>query len=88
MRINQVSAAVGVSVRTVERDLAAQGTSFADELATARLDAALVRLAGPAHISDIAFALGFNDLSAFNRRFKARFGHTPHEERAMRRTRR
>lgn len=88
LRVGQVGATVGVSARTVERDLAALGTSFADELTAARLDAAMAQLNGPARISDIAYAVGFNDLSAFNRRFKARFGHTPREERAIRRSKR
>jgi AraC family transcriptional activator of tynA and feaB len=31
------------------------------------------------NISEIAYAWGFNDLSHFNRAFRARFGMTPRE---------
>lgn len=87
LRIDEAGMMLGVSARTLERDLASVGTSFADELANARLDRSLAELGGAAGISEIAFAVGFNDLSAFNRRFKARFGRSPSEEREARRAR-
>ena len=43
-----------------------------------RLREAALRLAdGGARVIDVAFASGFNDLSAFNRAFRAEFGVTP-----------
>jgi AraC-like DNA-binding protein len=48
-----------------------------------RLREAALRLSdGPARVIDVAFASGFNDLSAFNRAFRAEFGVTPRGFRA------
>jgi AraC-like DNA-binding protein len=77
----RVAKELGKSVRTLERDFAAAGTRFADEVTARRLDRAAALLgrseAIAGRIADLAFAVGFNDLSHFNRAFRARFGATP-----------
>ncbi|MGM0954000.1 MAG: helix-turn-helix transcriptional regulator [Pseudomonadota bacterium] len=64
-----------------------EGTSFTDYLLEQRLLRAFDDLRnrqGPQHsVSDIAFRVGFNNLSWFYRAFKARFGATPGEVRDM-----
>jgi AraC family transcriptional activator of tynA and feaB len=72
---------LGVSVRTVHNRFEEIGLSFGRWLLEARLEACHRTLAsaGARHlaISAIAFGWGFNDLSHFNRAFKAKFGATP-----------
>jgi AraC-like DNA-binding protein len=62
------------------------GTSFTDFVLEERLDLARRMLADPLRpdmrISEIAFEVGFNDLSYFNRTFRRRFGMTPSDARA------
>lgn len=57
------------------------GEGFADALARRRLEAGLSLLRDPAAdhltVTEIAFAVGFNDLSTFHRRFRRRFGIAP-----------
>jgi AraC-like DNA-binding protein len=38
--------------------------------------------AGKIRISDVAFQVGFSDVSYFNRLFRSRFGHSPRDVRA------
>ena len=78
----------GVSERYVHLLFEHSGTSFARFIVHERLRRALTMLLDPAcdmmRISDIAFAVGFSDLTAFNRAFRRRYGDTP---RAIRRSR-
>jgi AraC family transcriptional activator of tynA and feaB len=68
-------------VRTVHNRFEEIGLSFGRWLLDARLEACHHTLAGTGArhvaISAIAFGWGFNDLSHFNRAFKAKFGATP-----------
>ncbi|MBL8661952.1 MAG: helix-turn-helix domain-containing protein [Candidatus Odyssella sp.] len=86
----RAAAETGVSLRTLHRLFAEAGTSFGRFLLDARLDACRRGLDDPAQagraISDIAFACGFNELSHFSRAFKARFGVSPRQYRAARRS--
>jgi AraC-like DNA-binding protein len=51
----------------------------------ARLRQAAVRLRRePARVLDVALDSGFDDLSNFNRAFRAEFGHTPRQMRSRR----
>lgn len=70
-----------ISARYLQRLIETTGTSFTMRLNELRLQRALVLLTSPEgrdrRISDIALAVGFSDLSHFNRLFRARFGDTP-----------
>jgi AraC family transcriptional regulator, positive regulator of tynA and feaB len=72
---------LGVSVRTIHSRFAEIGQAFGRWLLDARLDACHRTLsgAGAKHltVSTVAFGWGFNDLSHFNKTFKARYGLTP-----------
>lgn len=76
-----------ISLRSVHHLLAGSGASFGALVLEQRLQACARGLRDPAQagrrIAEIAFAWGFNDLSHFNRAFKARFGLTPGETRAQ-----
>lgn len=73
----------GISVRTLQLWFRATGTTFGRWLLDARLDAVRGALQDPnrraLNISETAYGHGFNDLSHFNKAFRARFGHTPGE---------
>ena len=71
--------------RQIQRLFASQGTSFSDFLAEARMQHARTLLASPAQrhrrVLDIALDCGFDNLSAFGRAFRRRFGITPGDAR-------
>ncbi len=75
-----VAAALGISVRYVNRLFEMSGQSLSERLLELRLAAAysLIRSDGAdRRISDIAQRCGFSDISAFNCHFLARFGASP-----------
>ena len=76
----------GISVRTVHARFAQIGQTFGRWLLENRLEACSAALRDPGqralNISEIAYRLGFNDLSHFNKAFRARFGATPREWRS------
>ena len=75
----------GVSVRYVQMIFADMGTTPSTYIRDRRLDVAAERLRrqGPAaSITNVAFDLGFNDLSSFCRAFRRRFGVAPRDCRA------
>jgi AraC-like DNA-binding protein len=70
-----VAQAIGVSVRTLQRDLAEAGTSFRALTEECRKKAALQLLHDTElPLTEIAFLLGFSELSAFSRAAKTWFG--------------
>jgi AraC family transcriptional regulator, positive regulator of tynA and feaB len=77
------AARLGVSVRTVHLRFARLGQSFGRWLLENRLEAGSAALRDPRQrasgIAEIAYRNGFNDLSHFNKVFRARFGMTPGE---------
>jgi AraC-like DNA-binding protein len=78
----QVAARLKMSVRTLTRSLAAAGTSYRAVLDGLRRELSLRHLAGRRFaISEIAFLLGFVELSSFHRSFKRWTGVTPAEYR-------
>jgi AraC-like DNA-binding protein len=81
LTIDMVAGANGLSGRQAQRMFAAAGTTFTEFVLEQRLLMSRQLLRQPAarhrKISDIAFTVGFNDLSYFHRAFKKRFGVTP-----------
>ena len=74
----QLAARLKMSVRTLSRSLAAAGTSYRQVLEGLRRELSLRHLAGNRFsISEIAFLLGFVELSSFHRAFKRWTGETP-----------
>ncbi|HUL90527.1 MAG TPA: helix-turn-helix domain-containing protein [Pseudolabrys sp.] len=76
----------GISVRTLHLRFGTLGQTFGRWLLETRLDACRKALRDPLQdnrtISEIAYSCGFNDLSHFNKAFRARFGMTPGEWRS------
>jgi AraC-like DNA-binding protein len=74
---------LGLSERYVHHLLAGAGLSFSETVRNKRVERARRMLEQPSaearRIIDIAYAVGFNDLSSFNRVFRRRFGCTPSE---------
>jgi AraC-like DNA-binding protein len=73
----------GMSLRTLHLRFEKIGQTFGRWLLDNRLDACRAALRDPNHrnsnISEIAYRWGFNDLSHFNKAFRARFDQTPRE---------
>lgn len=90
LSINAVAARHGVTPRYVQMLFESDGTTFSQFLLGQRLALAYRMLTGPRFadrtIGSIAFDVGFNDLSYFNRAFRRRFGATPSDVRAAART--
>jgi AraC-like DNA-binding protein len=84
--IETLAAAHRLSPRHVQRLFEEDGTSFTHFVREQRLLRAHRMLLSPRfqhlRITDIAFEVGFGDLSWFNRQFRARFGASPGEVRA------
>lgn len=79
----QVAGALNMSVRTLHRGLRQEGTGFRELLEQLRRERAADLLANrQCSIAEIAFLVGFSELSAFYRAFKRWTGKTPVEFRA------
>ncbi|MFZ5529259.1 MAG: AraC family transcriptional regulator [Pseudomonadota bacterium] len=77
-RQEDAAAHLGLTTRSLQRRLAEQGTSYRDVLQQARHALALEHLrAGVYSVSEIAYLLGFAELSAFTRAFRRWTGVTP-----------
>jgi AraC-like DNA-binding protein len=77
-----VASAVGMSERAGYMVFESVDKSFSDELLAIRLERAMEMLHGSGgRVLDIAMAVGFSDMSNFNRRFRERFGVSPTEAR-------
>ena len=91
VRLDDVAARHGVSPRYVRMLFAGEGASFTEFVRDARLERAHRTLCSPrfVHLSiaTIAFDVGFNDVSYFNRSFRRRFGRSPREVRESARLR-
>lgn len=76
--VGTVAARLRMSPRTLQRQLQAEGTSFAAVLSELRRELAAKYLRDPnIAIAEIAFLLGFQDSSAFYRAFRRWEGTTP-----------
>jgi AraC-like DNA-binding protein len=85
---HRLAARLDVSVRTLHRALAAEGTSYRRLLDQLRLDIAGRHLLDDrVSVAEVAFLLGFSELSAFHRAFKRWTGCTPAAFRARAHTR-
>jgi len=83
--VAMVAARLNLTPRYVQRLFEADGTTFSEFLTRQRLARAHRLLCEPsvsqAAISNIAYDVGFGDLSYFNRRFRREYGLTPREVR-------
>jgi AraC-like DNA-binding protein len=71
---------LGISQRYLQRLLEATGKTFTEHVNDLRLDRAfllLVTAGTDKRVSDIAFDVGYSDLTNFYRHFKSRFGDSP-----------
>jgi AraC-like DNA-binding protein len=72
------AASLGVGTRTLQRRLAAEGTGFSQALDAVRADLANLYVTRGTHtLSEIAFLLGYTELSPFTRAFKRWTGMAP-----------
>lgn len=86
LTLNAIAGRHNISPRYIRKLLESEGTNFTDLVQGQRLLRAYRLLTDPRSagrsVSEIAFAVGFGDLSYFNRAFRRRFGCTPSEARA------
>lgn len=76
--IEPVSARLGLTPRTLQRQLEQTGMRFSALLDEVRASLAIRYLTQPRHsVSDVADLLGFSELSAFSRWFSSEFGKAP-----------
>jgi AraC-like DNA-binding protein len=87
LTLGDVAAGHRLSPRYVRLLFASEGTSFSEFVRDERLNRAHRMLLSPRfdhrRISEIAYEVGFNDLSYFNRTFRRRFGISPGEVREI-----
>jgi AraC-like DNA-binding protein len=74
--------ALGISARTMQRRLQADGTSFGELVDALRQELATEYLAQRVPVQEIAFLLGYAEASAFHHAFKRWTGMTPEQARA------
>jgi AraC-like DNA-binding protein len=88
LSVQSVAAQYGLSLRYIHMLFEGDGTTFSTFVREQRLLQARIMLISPRYagrsISSIAFAVGFGDLSHFNRSFRGRFGASPTEVRLAR----
>lgn len=76
--IANVGRAMGCNVRTLQRDLAAEGTEFSVLISDIRADLAVTYLKDPTiPVETVAERLGYSSSTAFIRFFRSRFGTPP-----------
>jgi len=86
--VDDAAAALGISVRKLQRRLETRGSNFREILDVTRRDMAEEYMKDDTlSQTDVAFLLGFADQSAFHRAFRRWFEATPGEYRALRRKR-
>jgi AraC-like DNA-binding protein len=82
----QVAAAFSISTRYLHKLFETEPETVTHYIRDRRLERCRLRLLDPRFsqrpISALAFDAGFNDLSGFNRAFKAKYGRSPRQLRA------
>jgi AraC-like DNA-binding protein len=82
-QVDEIASSLGMSRRTLSRQLAAEGLTFAGILEEMRTELALQHLKDPQlSVSQIAWLLGYQEASAFTTAFKRWTGTTPSATRA------
>lgn len=82
VELQYVAQKLNLTARTVQRNLASEGTTFKKILDEARRDHTISEIKDTAYsVSEIAYRLGYRDLSSFYRAFKRWTGFTPVEYR-------
>jgi AraC-like DNA-binding protein len=77
-RVTEIARAVGMSARTLQRQLERDGTMLRELVDTLRRELAVAHLRDTRiPIAEVAFLLGFSEASAFHRAFKRWSGQTP-----------
>jgi len=77
---SSVAKKLGISQRHLQRLLETTGKTFTEHVNELRLDRAFLLLGTIGtnkRVSDIAFDVGYSDLTNFYRHFRSRFGDTP-----------
>jgi AraC-like DNA-binding protein len=83
--VGEIARELGMSQRTLARQLAVEGLTFTELLESLREDLARKYLSDPAlPISEIAWLLGYQEVSAFTHAFKRWTGKPPREARVRR----
>ena len=78
VRIERVAEVLGMSPRSVQKQLAAEGCRFSELLRRVRQRRALTLLRETeTPVSAVALALGYGDVGSFSRAFHEWFGHSP-----------
>jgi len=89
-KVETIARRMGISVRLLQKAFAESGSSVAKEIVERRLIRSRALLEDNrfdlVSVADIGFRCGFYEASHFGRRFKARFGVSPGEVRAMRKS--
>jgi len=81
-KVTDVAAAIGVSVRTLQRRLGESGVDYRALVDDIRHELAMRHLKDRRHtLSDVAYLLGYSEISAFSRAFRRWTGSTPSDYR-------
>ncbi|HLW25340.1 MAG TPA: AraC family transcriptional regulator [Steroidobacteraceae bacterium] len=85
--VERLAQSLGCSVRTLQRRLAARGLNYSDLLAEVRKTLALNLLENPRlGIAQIAYCLGYSEVSTFNHAFRRWVGQPPRDYRNSRKS--
>ena len=76
--VEDVAMALGVGVRTLQRQLRTEGVTFKDIAQSEQVSRARMLLSeGDLSIAQVAFYLGFTEVNSFRRAFRSWFGQSP-----------
>ena len=76
-KINNAAHHLGVSARSLQRQLQAEGLRYVDVLGHVRTNMAASHLKGATSLSEVGFVCGYTDQAHFCREFKRRVGMSP-----------